>query len=144
MAATGDYVDSAHTSLGQSAAHRARGARRGDAVWKWSLPVLLAGGLAVAAGCGGQNAATSAGPSVRSACDIALPSPRPSLAPAFAVPQDGRIVVRRLVAGALVCRLLRVDGSRFAEAFRDRHRQILSLAFFRRNGAPLTAVAAAY
>jgi hypothetical protein len=82
--------------------------------------------------------------SVRSACGIELPPPRPNLAPGFAVPRDGRIVVRRLPAGALLCRLLRPDGSRFAEAFRDRHHQILLLVFFRRNGTLLTAVAPAY
>ena len=109
---------------------------------KWGkgpLPLLFAGALAVVAGCG-QHAA----PNIRSACGIELPPPRPRLAPGFAVPQGGRILVRRLAAGALLCRLLRPDGSRFAEAFRDRERRILLLAFFRRNGAPLTVVAPAY
>jgi hypothetical protein len=94
----------------------------------------------VVAGCGGQDSAQSVGRD----CDIELPPPRPDLAPEFDVPPGGRIVVRRLAAGALLCTLLRPDGSRFAEAFRDRHRQILSLTFFRRNGSPLTAVHAAY
>jgi hypothetical protein len=124
----------------RSGAQRARDAHRSEVVRKRSLPVLLACALAIVAGCGQQSAPTS----VRTACGIELPPPRLDLAPAFAVPQGGRIVVRRLAAGALLCSLLRADGSRFAEAFRDGRRRILSLIFFRRNGAPLTNVEAAY
>ena len=83
----------------------------------------------------GAVASTSA---VVPACDLRLPPPT-SGEPHFAIPRGGRATLRALAGGFRLCRLLRADGSRFAQAEIDRLRQVLELRFFRRSGTLLFA-----
>ncbi len=88
--------------------------------------------------------AMTPGPTVASttaavpACDLRLPPPTRG-APQFAIPRGGRATFRALAGGFRSCRLLRADGSRFAQAETDRLRQVLELRFFRRSGTLLFA-----
>ena len=72
------------------------------------------------------------------ACDLRLPEPTGG-EPRFAIPRGGRATLRALAGGFRLCRLLRADGSRFAQAEIDRLRQVLELRFFRRSGTLLFA-----
>ena len=72
------------------------------------------------------------------ACGLRLPPPTRG-EPHFAIPRGGRATLRALAGGFRLCRLLRADGSRFAQAEIDRLRQVLALRFFRRSGTLLFA-----
>lgn len=52
--------------------------------------------------------------------------------------------MRALTGGLTLCRLLRADGSRFAEAETDRFRQLLDIRFYRTSGTLLFAADAAH
>lgn len=94
------------------------------------------------AGQAAQGAVASTSAAVP-ACDLRVPPPRRG-EPHFAIPQGGRATLRALVGGFRLCRLLRADGSRFAQAQFDRLRRVLELRFFRRAGPLLFAADAQF
>lgn len=77
------------------------------------------------------------------ACDLRLPPPMRG-EPHFAIPRGGRATLRALAGGFRLCRLLRADGSRFAQAEVDRLRRVVEVHFFRRTGRLLFARDAAF
>jgi Matrixin len=77
------------------------------------------------------------------ACKLRLPPPSLG-SPRFALPEGGRAIARALAGGLQLCRLVRSDGSRFAEARTDRLRQVLEIRFYRQTGGLLFASDAAY
>jgi hypothetical protein len=94
------------------------------------------------AGKAAQRAVASTS-AVIPACDLRLPPPTRG-EPHFAIPRGGRATLRALAGGFRLCRLLRADGSRFAQAEIDRLRQVLALRFFRRSGTLLFAADAQF
>ena len=89
------------------------------------------------AGEAAQRTVASTSAVIRS-CDLRLPPPTRG-EPHFAIPRGGRATIRALAGGFRLCRLLRADGSRFAQAEIDELRRVLALRFFRRSGTLLFA-----
>jgi hypothetical protein len=113
----------------------------------WSALFALAAAFAAGQIRGAEAANTapnsaSTGAQIR-ACRLRLPPPSLG-SPRFAIPQGGRAIARALAGRMLLCRLLRSDGSRFAEARVDRLRQVLEMRFYRPTGRLLFASDAAY
>jgi len=74
--------------------------------------------------------AESASPADASACHIRLFAPSGG-SPSFVIPAGGRAVERYLAGGLTLCRLLRADGSRFAEVEIDQLGELLDVRFYR-------------
>ena len=73
------------------------------------------------------------------ACGLRLPPPTAVVSPTSPSRRVAGRLLRALAGGFRLCRLLRADGSRFAQAEIDRLRQVLELRFFRRSGTLLFA-----
>ena len=110
--------------------------------WVFTVAAVIVASAAISIGPAPSGGSAQGGVSSTSAavpaCDLRL-SPPTLGEPHFAIPPGGRATLRFLAGGFRLCRLLRADGSRFAQAEIDRLRQVLELRFFRRSGALLFA-----